>query len=326
MDDHILSFSLFTKVFKNIQIYLIQRDSNASILKAHMKPEGNVFIKIFAENCKDLLFEKQMYEYITNTTNSTNYSTYFVKLVKVFKISGSELKFIVQSRQYRTEYMFYGIVTKHYDNSMKLCEYFSKNQLNSENIKHVKRIIFDILYGIYILNLKLFIIHNDLHFGNIIYEENILEYSQFYKIEGKEFSLQKSFNVRIFDYDCSTKYNSEIKNTRLDDDYCKIYGSCNKYSQKDVYLIIVSLIEYVLKFKYTDLNPIINTLLDNNLSLKKAIIDNIKNERAFWSIFSSIKDNKFDLSDCSDTNFDFLDINKVIVKYMNKFKNDLQIK
>jgi len=317
-----LTFSLFTSIFKRVQIFLNRRDSNASILKATMKDEGNVFIKIFEETNLDLIFEKDIYEYISQKVKENNhYHVYFVEPVFFFSILGSELRLLIQTKFFSPNKLFHGIVTRNYSNSYKLSEFFP-SILERDKIKLILRVIFEVLYGIYIMNTTLFIIHNDLHFGNIIYETDIQEYKQEYLIEGLKFTLLKNFNLRIFDYDCSSRFDNKMRNPRLDTDYCKTYGSCNRYSQKDVFILIVTLIEYIIKYKFTYLNPIISVLLDNKLHLKKAIVDNLKNERVFWSVFCSVENNRFVTENCSDTSFEFLDINKVILRFLKKYKNE----
>jgi len=92
-----------------------------------------------------------------------------------------------------------------YEEKYDLCEYYSNNHYIMENNTvnfndDLFLILYQILYGIYLLNNKLDIIHNDVHVQNIIIiknnDDNYIEFNDNYKILNK-------YRCVIIDYNLS---------------------------------------------------------------------------------------------------------------------------
>lgn len=110
-----------------------------------------------------------------------------------------------------------------------------KHYLYANNV--IIDIIFEVLYSVYIMRVKLGIMHNDLHFDNIFIEPLILENEFEYKFFEKSFSKIKKYNIIIYDHDHN--YQSTLgNNLYLDGILCVRAGECNKMSNNDLYHIL----------------------------------------------------------------------------------------
>jgi len=93
---------------------------------------------------------------------------------------------------------------------------------------------------IYLLNIKLNLYHNDLHFNNIIFVEE--EQTINYNFNDIKFTNKNNYTLRVYDYDYSY-YESLGNNPMIIDELClEIYGVCNKKTNKDLWTLIVSTI------------------------------------------------------------------------------------
>ena len=69
--------------------------------------------------------------------------------------------------------------------------------------KNLINILFELIYGLYILNNRLNIIHNDIHFGNIIFKELKKSEKKIYTINNMDILKQRNFRLCIYDFDYS---------------------------------------------------------------------------------------------------------------------------
>ena len=161
--------------------------------------------------------------------------------------------------------------------------------------------------------------------------------------------------IKICNFDQSTKIR---KNTNSDEILnnvlsrktilCNDEGKCNKYNQKDIFIILSSLITCAFDQESGTINnrmyEIILLITNNNYGLISAIIKNnnkisdLESSKGFDpgndTIFSSFckynlenllktGDIEFNEHECSDANISDLDIDKILERYIEKYNSEL---
>jgi len=102
-------------------------------------------------------------------------------------------------------------------------------------------ILFQILYALLQMQ-YLRVMHNDLHFLNMLVQELPETVSDTYDVLGKTYRVPVKYRVYIFDWDMA--YSEELgPNKKLDEYMCPDLGICNKFTPKrDLYTILCSII------------------------------------------------------------------------------------
>ena len=227
---------------------------------------------------RGLHYENEIYNYITCSADKDNHiSDYFVNMVhggidenilnycdeaikpeiykiirRMYKIGNIKLSNHIIKLNY--------FVTEHDPSMCSLNQYIKKND-KTISLNDFQEIIFEILYAIYIMNIKLNIIHNDLHFNNILIKKLDIPIDKYYY---KHIDLHKTkhFIIKIFDFD--TSYSPKIGNNESINEVCISYGSCNSISTKDPYLLVMNLlINYYYLSNIESFYNIIECLVDN---------------------------------------------------------------
>ena len=375
--------SVFGTTLTDIEVFGSKTSASDSLI-LRAKYNGNpVFIKMFsldnAPFMKDnhgLVYEQRIYKYLMERNNNLKpyYESYFVKVYDVFKIKyinffeqmeslGIKIKggpsngkiYFSRYRQNSQNTIFpsifsgkdkmvYFTVTE--DIQGDNLNNFLSNNLGYENI--VIEVLFDVLYGIYLLNTRLGIIHGDNHFGNILIkpETNIKEYI----INKTSLTRESKYRICLYDFDMS--YLFDYKNNALDDSFNKNIGRINKYNTaKDIWTVINN-IGLLLQYNPTTINsswkhwydnmqnnffgriinsePYVQTYiydLINNVFLqtkeqKDTLVENfqahIKNGK-YWNSFCISTTSP----DCIQPFFPELEPELVIKRYMYFYKNKL---
>jgi hypothetical protein len=283
-------------ILDRIEITSIPKQIHSSkslIIKCNSDDTIPLYCKLFYESQINLLFEKKIYEYINEEyIKNPLLADHFVISPYTFiePIDTIKQKFknendinifnnFNETHNKNNEFVdIHGIFTNdHKYNS------FDKLIKSTTDAKDIDFLIFELLYSIYIMHTQLDIMHNDLHFNNILATKILNPEIYEYLINGKTYNILKKYKVMIFNFDRSTKIQeftntSPVKNDILNNRLCKIYGSCNKYSQKDIFILLVSLMK--IKFKKdshineTHVDKIFDVLSRVDNKLKKAIINN----------------------------------------------------
>tara|TARA_B100001121_G_scaffold169484_1_gene147972 strand:- start:2060 stop:3634 length:1575 start_codon:yes stop_codon:yes gene_type:complete len=94
-----------------------------------------------------------------------------------------------------------------------------------DKIKEIIEILFELIYGLYILNHRLDIIHNDIHFGNVIFKENDSLPNKRYTINNIDIFRPRKHRLCIYDFDLS--YLSGHSNPGITYPDNNIYGRIN---------------------------------------------------------------------------------------------------
>ena len=238
-----------------------------------------VFIKIFnipptkgSKIINGLLYEQQIYNYLKTRDERIKkiYKDYFIEMVDIFKIQKQADtidklgKYIEKNKVYEDELnkfkiiltsaeTFYFLITK--DNeAQSLYKYITTYTIPDNELIEI---VFEILYGLYLMNIRLNIRHNDLHFNNIMIKQLARPTVQEYRINDKIYKRTKNFQIYIYDFDLSylyehpNEYINGFKTTGI---------SNNQNNSYDMWLIISVLNRRTLSPVIK--NEIINILLN----------------------------------------------------------------
>lgn len=215
------------------------------------------------EYTEALLYESEIYKYISNQDDES-IKQFFVnflysddttlrKLYSDGLIADLQDNILID-RMKETGIMYdsiiHVIITENTD-SETLFDYLDRqtDTYNNDNYmllsKKMSNIFDIVLQGIYVLNNKLEIQHNDMHFGNILIKNKPYMYKMdFLGVYGY---LKSSYKISIFDFDRA--YLKGHPNPLLTS-LCNIGGGCNTISYKDIFVFIQSIIYLYLKIQY----------------------------------------------------------------------------
>lgn len=253
--------------------------SSSYIFKAKFSNKP-CFIKAFFISENNLLYEQKIYRYIhtRNELIKPYYEDYFVKLYSAIKISSRDfisflndnnVKIITRSAPWNTNHTFnrilsysthiYLIITEDIE-GMSYKEFY---ELNYKDEKLITNTLFDIFYGIYLMNCRLKLMHNDTHFGNIMIKIDLPITSTKYQIDKVEYTRNKNYKLCFYDFDLS--FLEGEPNPHLDDTWVVQ----NKKSAKDIWTILNSLAHFIL-IKSSDIDfrakqYFVNNIFANNL-------------------------------------------------------------
>ena len=277
--------------------YEKQSASQSIILKGNYEGK-KCFLKVFTiDDTQDyynsgLGYEQHIYRYIKKRSIENPYSinSHFIEIYDFFKIRKDAFyRFLATNNitidekkkrdiQLDLDYI-YIIITKEYDHyapySLFLASITQNRNLSGEERSSIIiNTLFDLFYGIYLMNTILRINHNDLHFGNIILEELDEPRDEEYLLDGIKFTRKVSYLLHIYDFDRG--YLDNYVNITLNRNFIKEIGSGNIFNGMiDVYSVITSLysiIKIINKFDFvpesisTSLLSFIREVFDNDLS------------------------------------------------------------
>jgi hypothetical protein len=216
--------------------------------------------------------------------------------------------------------------------------------------KNIIKSVFNMLYCIYLLHEILDIMHNDCSLNNFrVADTDTSSSLQNYKIKDKNYEMTSNHFIKIDNFTNSIKIK---KNTTSDEilseqdksaESCTKEGKCNKYNQRDIFVIVSSLLPLVFNKENDTINDllynIVLTITNSNYGLISAIIkkNNLMKDSDSNSFFSSFckfnselllktGDLEFKENDCEDTYIKDLDISQVIERYIEKYKVELGLK
>jgi hypothetical protein len=234
---------------------------------------------------------------------------------------------------------FRGIIMPHIKHNL---ESYADEIFSNENI--IKS-VFNILYCIYVLHNLLDIMHFNCDFENFCVASN-KQSIQNYKIGNKYYTMEAHHCIKICNFDQSTKikkftnteeiFNSELIKKQI---LCRDQGKCNKYNQKDIFIIISSLLLYVFDENTNKINSkmyeiillitnynygLISAIIKNNIKKFELMDDNVFTSFCKYNLESLIKtgDLIFKEHECFDANIVDLDIDKILERYIEKY-NDI---
>jgi hypothetical protein len=252
-----------TKTYDSLRVLtdliLINKNSSSSSYVFKGKYSGNpCFIKTFFTGEDNLLYEQKIYRYIQtrNERIKPYYEDYFVKVYDVYKtksryfkqylndvnakrISGSVLTHWFTSGDLESKLNSNEIIYFMITEDIQGFEYKDFYIKNYKNEKLITGTLFDMVYGIYLMNDKLKLMHNDNHFSNVLIKVGLPSTDTTYQIGNIEYTRKKNYRLCFFDFDLS--YLEGEDNPYLGPGW---FGQ-NKSSAKDIWTILNSLVNYM---------------------------------------------------------------------------------
>ena len=179
---------------------------------------------------QNLKYEQKVYRYIDkrNTELSGEFSDNFVNVYRIFKIKRNDFKNFYNTKtfqgtqvrftdnygyageyiKYDYESYIYFIVTEDISGStvsdfyQEQCKLFIRNAPDKYKYRdNIMEMLFELVYGLYLLNTRLNVIHNDNHFGNLLIKEQPEQ--KLYTINKVEYERKRKYRVCIYDFDLS---------------------------------------------------------------------------------------------------------------------------
>ena len=266
---------------------------------------------------EQLTFEAQIYKYIEfrNSQLDGEFSDNFINLLSFFKISIDELKkVLIDMDQYCTKYQAYCDREKNYypfvyfmvtediegQTLNDVYYYLFANFFLPETTLELKnkfrdelmKITFELVYGFYLLNERLNVIHNDNHFGNIIVKKTTPRRKK-YTINKLEFEMVSEYIVKIYDFDNSFYPGDQNKTAEkyLVKDENKIYGRdlLNDIDKgRDIHTIGLSFLEMAkfYGYNYFDMRELFQT--DEPYNILKLLFVNERGDERLLENFLNI--------------------------------------
>lgn len=260
--------SIFNDFVTDLVVFGDKSSSSDSVIFRGRYRGKPCFIKMFSlrDKNKGLEYELKIYKYIIeqNDIAKPYYQDYFINVYDVFKIKYNDFFNMLDNKgiiidggendgkfyysktkvnSYNTiippslrgnNNFFYFTVTEDIEGESYYS--FLSKYFNQENI--VIETLFEIIYGIYLLNNKLKIIHNDNHFGNIMIKPE--QKKKKYIINNT--ILERSSNYRVCMYDFDLSYAVDNTNLSLNNKFNTSIGRINSNNcSKDIWTIVNSL-------------------------------------------------------------------------------------
>ena len=153
----------------------------------------------------------------------------------------------------------YLIITEDIE-GMTYTDFYKANYKNEDLITNT---VFDIIYGIYLMNYRLKLMHNDNHFGNILIKLGLPETITKYQIDKIEYTRKKNYKLCFYDFDLSFLEGEE--NPHLDN----VWIAQNKPSAKDIWTLLNSMVHCIktnhTEVDYREKQYFLNSIFDNAL-------------------------------------------------------------
>jgi hypothetical protein len=212
------------------------------------------YIKAFFISENQQLYEQKIYRYIQTRNEKIKpyYQDYFVELYDVCKVSTDNFMIFLDNNRvinkgtsqkwflYRellkklsSDTHIYLIITE--DIQGITYEEFYRTNYRDENL--MTNTLFDMIYGIYLMNSRLNLFHNDNHFGNVLIKVNQPIVKTKYQIDKIEYTRNKNYRLCFYDFDLSflKGENNPVLNSNS-------WLMQNKPSAKDIWTLINSLV------------------------------------------------------------------------------------
>lgn len=178
-------------------------------------------------NMKRISYEKEVYRYIRAIAEKDNeVRRHFINML-----------FCAKDKDLGRAYIF-----SQDSGGMSVYD-FMDTERTKLSCQFFKNIMVQFLYLIYLMHDRLHVVHNDLHFGNVlIVKDN--EPHKTYTFYGKTFNLENHpYYLIIYDFDQASIYDPpSYRNPYLADYLCKKAGRCCDYPDTDLYTYLYFLL------------------------------------------------------------------------------------
>lgn len=181
-----------------------------------------------------LLYEKEVYRYIrSKAVKNKDLKTHFIQMLLSAIDKRTRMGYIFT--QDSGGVPLYLIAS----NRMALAEYFNDKQHNI-TAQFVANVFTQLLYVVYLLQ-SIHVVHNDLHFGNILLVKDNINTKQ-YEMFGQVFHVNNHpYTVKIYDFDMASIVEPTEWSNPFRAGVCEDYGRCADYLLTDLYVWLLHL-------------------------------------------------------------------------------------
>ncbi len=345
--------------------------SNSNIFRGYWDGK-KCFMKTFTlSGNSNLEYEQKIYNYINERNKQLNdeFSDNFVNIYRVFKIKRNDFKTFYNTKtfqgmkvrftdtspysgkhiRYNNETYIYFIVTEDIGGSTvadfykQQCTNFShkfylKNPNRNIYRDNIMEMLFELIYGLYLLNTRLRVIHNDNHFSNLLIKEQPDE--KIYTINNTEYTRRRKYRVCIYDFDLSyfennTNPDSRLKPNNRTNQINSVVPLTDVNKGRDIYTIGNSLYGYSMYIKkilnMVQFNELIKNNSENTYNIFRIlfetdnVINNVvknfeydtQNNKLFWNSYCVTGKKP-----CVPVDFNNITAEKVLTRMLNS--NDLK--
>ena len=208
----------------------------------------DTYMKVWTGNNGSLMYEKNMYEYISENIINTGICLNFIPFIAYGKCAYARLnKFIKDNTVNFTKKDTHILVTGSVVNIMSLSDLLTKKKDITKS--EIKSIIFQLFYTLMIME-NFEIIHNDLHFNNILVQTLDKDVQLSFRVKLGEIRFTTRYLIKIFDWDMSYCEAVGI-NPKLTDGGYAFYNMNNEFRRNvDLINVICGSKDYPNFFKY----------------------------------------------------------------------------
>lgn len=286
--------SIFGSVITGLTVFGSKSSSSDSLIFKAAYNAKPVYIKMFSLNNptipkenSGLTYEQKIYKYLMERSSLVQpyYQDYFVKVYDVFKIpvvkffdqletlgvkvSGGPAHDKIYYARFRMNALNYtippGFIGKDQMVYFTVTEDIQGENYNgflAKNITNEQIVIeslFDVIYAIYLLNVRLGVIHGDNHFANVLIKPE--KKTREYIIDKTTLVRKSNYRICLYDFDLSFLFDN--KNLALNEPFNQSIGRTNTLNYaKDVWTLINN-IGYLLKYNPTTITPDWKSWFDN---------------------------------------------------------------
>lgn len=217
-----------TKVFKT------KLDGKDYYVKVFHIPEDFVYDKDDME--ASLLYEKEVYRYLrSKAVGNKDIKNHFIQMKLSAKDPEKKLGFLFTQDTK-------GVPLYLIQRSKHSLEKNFNDFRHTISARFVANIFTQLLYVIY-LSQSIHLVHNDLHFGNVlIVKDNV--HNKKYEMFGRVFDLvDHPYTIMVYDFDMASIIDPMHLQNPFRQRLCKEYGRCKDYLQTDLYVWLLHLLD-----------------------------------------------------------------------------------
>jgi len=196
----------------------------------------HTYMKVWIGENGSLMYEKNMYEYISENIINTGICLNFIPFIAYGSCAYATVnKFIKSNTVNRRKKNTHILVTGSVLNIMSLSDLLTKTQDITKS--EIKSIIFQLFYTLMIME-NFEIIHNDLHFNNILVQILDKEVPLSFRVKLGEIRFTTKYLIKIFDWDMS--YCQEVGlNPKLIDGGYAFYNMNNEFRRNFDFINVI---------------------------------------------------------------------------------------
>lgn len=183
-----------------------------------------------------LLYEKEVYRYLrSKAVGNKDIKNHFVQMLLSAKDPVKKLGFLFTQDTK-------GVPLYLIQQSKRSLEKNFNDFRHTISARFVANIFTQLLYVIY-LSQSINLVHNDLHFGNVLIVKDNINNKK-YEMFGKEFKVvDHPYTIMIYDFDMASIIDPMHLQNPFRQSLCKEYGRCKDFLQTDIYVWLLHLIE-----------------------------------------------------------------------------------